>query len=118
MAIIVNLLGIFIIVFIAWWFWFCKLPVVKVESSIIDILVKDGNYLPARIEASANQPITLQFTRKDSSPCSEYLLIEQLNIHEQLPLGQPFNIELGKLSAGTYRFTCQMNMYVGELVVT
>ncbi|MEM9243865.1 MAG: cupredoxin domain-containing protein [Pseudomonadota bacterium] len=133
MIIIVNLIGLLLIVCIIWWFWLAKAKTVHANTDIIRVEVKDGVYSPARIEVPADHPITLEFMRKDNSPCSEYVQFDQLfdkaqgppfdkaqgplNINKQLPLNTPYLIKLGKLKPGNYTFTCQMKMYVGELVV-
>lgn len=117
MYFIINFIGILLIVFIVWWFWFSHQKSVRINQAIISIEVKDGVYIPARIEVPADQEITLAFLRKDPSSCSEYVVFDQLNVSAQLPLNKIHNISLGKLSPGIYPFTCQMHMYRGELVV-
>lgn len=117
MFFIVNLLAILLILFIAWWFWFSRKKAMRINNAIISIEVKNGVYLPSRIEVSSNQEITLEFLRKDASSCSEYVVFDTLNIHVQLPLNKKHKIVLGKLPPGKYAFTCQMQMYRGELIV-
>lgn len=117
MYFLINFIGILLIVFIVWWFWFSHQKSVRINKSVITIEVKDGVYIPARIEIPANQNITLEFFRKDPSSCAEYVVFDVLNIQEQLPLNKKHVISLGKLAPGKYSFTCQMKMYQGELVV-
>ena len=115
--ILFNLIGILLIAFVIWWFWLSKPKLVQAKQDIVPIVVKDGVYSPARIEASSTKPITLEFLRQDSTSCSEYLMMEQLDIYEQLPLNKKHRIALGQLAPGTYSFTCQMKMYAGELII-
>ena len=112
-----NLIGLVLIICIVWWFWLSKTKATYFDGKIIKIVIDDGVYMPARIEVGARQPITLEFLRKDSSACSEYVVFDKLDVHERLPLNRPYKIELGSLAAGSYYFSCQMNMYVGELIV-
>lgn len=114
---IINIIGILFIIFIIAWFWIIKPKIKRAQDSVILIEVKDGIYLPSRIEVPANKDITLAFLRKDASPCTEYVVFEKLNIHAQLPLNKKHEIYLGKLSPGKYIFTCQMRMVRGELIV-
>jgi plastocyanin domain-containing protein len=113
-----NVIGLVLIGVIVWWFWLSKAKTIQANQNVIQIIVKDGVYTPARIQAKANKPITIEFLRQDQSACSEYVVFSNLDVHEQLPLNQPHSIHLGKLAPGTYPFACQMNMYAGELVVT
>jgi plastocyanin domain-containing protein len=117
MTVIVNLVGILLILAVAWWFWFSKAKAENFTNNKIQILVKDGVYSPARIQVTSEQDVTLEFLRKDSSGCSAQLLIESLNIHSELPLNKKQAIHLGKLKPGNYAFTCQMKMYQGSLEV-
>lgn len=113
----INLVGFLLIAFIVGWFWFSRKKIMRINHSTILIEVKDGVYSPSRIEVPAHREITLEFLRKDPSSCSEYVVFDTLNIHAQLPLNVKHKISLGKLSPGKYAFTCQMQMYRGELIV-
>ena len=117
MFFVVNFIGIAFMIFIIGWFWFSHQKSVRINNDVITIEVIDGIYIPARIELSSHQEITLIFLRKDPSPCSEYVVFDTLNISAQLPLNKKHEIFLGKLSPGKYAFTCQMQMYRGELIV-
>lgn len=112
-----DLVGLLLIALIVWWFWLSKAKAKHSDSGIIKIIVENGVYNPARIEINSSQPVTLEFLRNDTSACSEYVVFEQLDVHEKLPLNRSQQIKLGKLNPGSYHFSCQMNMYVGELIV-
>ena len=81
---------IFLIAFIVWWFWLYKNKEVVVTTGDIKIVLENGVYQPARLKLAAGKPITLQFFRKDASPCT---------------------------GRGEYPFYCQMKMYRGRLFV-
>lgn len=115
--ILINLIGFFLIGFIIVWFWLIKPKAKQVESHHIQIIVKDGVYSPSRIEVNTKQPIILEFLRQDASACSEWVNFDRLDIHEKLPFNRPHEIMLGQLAPGVYPFTCQMQMYTGELIV-
>ena len=116
-TLIVNSVGLFLIIFIVWWFWIAKPQVQKSNNSVVDIIVDNGVYSPSRIEVSAGEKTRLRFFRKDASPCAEKVIFEDLNIGEDLPLNQYKVIELTPKKPGEYSFACQMNMYHGSLVV-
>lgn len=118
---IINALGIFLIVFIIWWFWLAKSQafkkVITTTSDVIDITVENGVYNPDVIKINSGEKIKLRFFRKDPSPCAEWVIFQELNISEQLPINRPQLIELKIDSPGKYEFTCQMGMYRGKLIV-
>jgi len=115
-SILFNGIAIGLIIFIVLWFWVIKEKSTRADRHELTIYVKNGAYSPSRIETS-NSEIILNFVREDISPCSEYVVFESLDIHEQLPLNKSLKIHLRDLKLGHYRFTCQMGMYQGELIV-
>ncbi|MEM0516220.1 cupredoxin domain-containing protein [Pseudoalteromonas sp. YIC-827] len=115
--IIINILGLALIALIIWWFWLYKPRQTQVQEQPLTIEVKDGVYTPAAIQVAAHQTVTLNFLRKDHSPCSEMLLIPSLGVSEQLALDKVTSVTLSDLAPGEYAFHCQMQMYRGTLTV-
>ena len=113
----INLAGIALIVLIVWWFWIYKSPSIEIQEGVIEVIVKDGVYQPSKIKIRANAATTIAFNRVDPSPCSETLLIPDLEINATLTLNKKVVVEIPALLPGRYPFHCQMKMYVGELVV-
>ncbi|MDH5395632.1 MAG: cupredoxin domain-containing protein [Gammaproteobacteria bacterium] len=115
---LINLAGIFLIIFIIWWFWIKKSKPVKALSDEINIVVKDGVYSPARIEVKTGQTVKLTFLREDPSPCAEKVIFDKMNITLDLPVNKKVSVSLKPEQPGEYSFTCQMKMYTGSLVVS
>ena len=118
-GLLINLLGLLSIIGIVWWFILYQ-PKVKVtvpEETILDIQVKGGVYEPSCIYAHSGQTIHLRFIRFDETPCAESVRFDTLEIGAHLPVGQPCDLILRQLTPGEYRFTCQMGMYQGKLIV-
>ncbi len=118
MGFIVNLLALALMGFIVWWFWFSRPQAKQASGSgVIEVVVENGVYSPARIKVPEGTPITLCFIRRDPSPCAEKVLFDELDIAFDLPLGEKKAVAIGPLSAGEYPFSCQMQMYRGSLIV-
>lgn len=115
---IINIAGLLVIGLIIWWFWLYKpKEVAAAQDGALMITVENGVYSPSHIRLVADTPATLQFLRKDGSPCSETLLFPDLEISETLPLNKVKPIEVPALATGEYPFHCQMQMYRGVLKV-
>jgi plastocyanin domain-containing protein len=114
---IINIAGLLLIALIIWWFWLYKPKATQLANSDFVILVENGIYTPSRIKLPANRSISLEFLRKDESPCAEMLLVPDLHISEVLPLNKAKKIVLPAMTAGKYNFHCQMQMYRGQLIV-
>jgi plastocyanin domain-containing protein len=106
-----------LIALIVWWFWLYKAREVALDDDDLVIVVENGTYTPARIRLAANQAAELHFLRKDASPCSEMLLLPELEISESLPMNKSKSIKLPPMAEGEYDFHCQMQMYRGVLKV-
>lgn len=113
----VNTIGLLLIAFIAYWFLFYKVAAKKVESNAVDILVQDGVYEPSVIKAPLDQPLHLRFYRKDKTPCAAVVVFDDFDISAELPVNKPHSITLKPSEPGEYKFTCQMGMYQGKLIV-
>lgn len=113
----INALGFGLIGLIVWWFWLYRPKEAELGKDELLIVVENGIYQPAHIKLPANQAVSLNFLRKDASPCSETLLIPDLQVSETLPLGKPKRVELPPMQKGDYAFHCQMQMYRGQLSV-
>ncbi len=117
-TLIVNVAGLALMAFIVWWFWlWTPRKAARAEQGVVTITVDDGVYDPAWIEARRGEAITLRFVRHDPSPCAQQVIFEDLGVSEELPVDQPRDIRLQPERVGTYRFTCQMQMYQGQLRV-
>ncbi|MCW9003877.1 MAG: cupredoxin domain-containing protein [Gammaproteobacteria bacterium] len=114
---LVNIAGIVLLIFIIWWFWLSRPDIVRSSSSIINIKVADGKYVPAYIEIAKGKEVTLRFQRTDPSPCAEIVRFDDLGVRMELPLNEPRDVHLCIESAGQYGFSCDMKMYQGTLIV-
>lgn len=116
--IMINLVGILLIAAIVWWFWLYKPADLGTETGELLVTVENGVYQPTRLKVPAGKPLAIHFLRKDASPCAATVVFSALNISEELPLNQKKTIHLPALTPGSYSFTCQMQMYRGELIVS
>ena len=115
--IVINLIGFALIAFIVWWFWLYQEKAVVFNSDKQVIKVASGVYSPAKLTLEANKAAALTFYREDESACSKALLIPDLGISVELPLGRETKVNLPALEKGEYAFHCQMQMYRGQILV-
>jgi plastocyanin domain-containing protein len=119
--IIVTLAGLGLIAWIIWYFWLWKGESVAAQVSagggqVVDVTVK-GGYQPASIIAKAGQPLRLNFTRRESTPCGEEVVLPEFGKRAHLPENRTVPIEIVPEKPGEYEFTCGMNMYRGKIFV-
>jgi len=80
----------------------------------ITVDVSKGYYDPSTIELKAGIPAEITFSQ--SSGCTAQVQSQDLGFFEDLSTG-PKTVKIDALQAGTYSFTCGMNMVSGSIVV-
>ncbi len=83
----------------------------------VAIEVGAGGYDPARVEATAGEPLTLVFTRVTEAGCGDEVVIASQDIRRSLPLNEAVEITFTPEESGDLRFSCGMDMYDGTIVV-
>lgn len=116
-ALLVNLIGFCLIGLIIWWFILKKSKYTLLANNSIQVIVDEGVYKPSVLKARSGQAISLEFIRKDKSPCAQVVVFNTLEISQELPVNKPIKISIDALKPGTYLFSCQMGMYQGSLIV-
>ena len=118
---LVTLGGVGLATFVVWYFFFGKRETkaaTLTESGIQEITITvKGGYSPDSIEVVKGKPVRLKFYRDETSSCSEELLFGEFNLRRDLPAFETTVIDITPTKAGTFEFTCGMNMLRGKLVV-
>ena len=118
---IVTVAGIGMIVAIAVYFLFKSEDVAMQARTIrgvqeLSIIVK-GGYSPSVVTVQRGTPVRLIFDRRETSSCSEDIVIPEYGIRRGLPPNEKTSIEFTPASAGTFEFACGMNMLHGSIIV-
>ena len=119
--IIVTLIGLGIIGWIVWYFWLWRGEAVSAQAGAggvqeVNVTVK-GGYQPASIVVKAGRPLRLNFTRRESTPCGEEVVLPEFGRRAHLPEDRTVLVEVTPEKPGEYEFTCGMNMYKGKIIV-
>lgn len=87
-------------------------------ASAPDLFVRVcGGYAPDVLHARAGELIRITFLREEEARCSERVVFPAFGKSVMLPRGREVVVELQAAPAGTYEFTCAMNMLHGTLIV-
>jgi plastocyanin domain-containing protein len=115
---LINILGIAVMACIVWWFWLWKPRAISGMTNKRQIIIVDsGTYQPAHISVPVGRPSIIHFLRKDPSPCASTVIFPAWDISAELPVDEEVAITIQPSSTGVYPFTCQMQMYRGEVHV-
>jgi YHS domain-containing protein len=81
-------------------------------------IVIDGGYSPATVSVKAMRPVQLTFIRKEMSGCGDVVEFPSLGLKRSLKTGQKAVVTFTPKKAETVAFTCGMNMYRGQVIVS
>lgn len=114
--------GLATIGLINWWFFVAprRAPAAVAAASggrQEQTIVVQGGYAPALVTVRAGQPVRLLFDRRETSSCSEEVVLPAFGIRRFLPAHETTAVEFTPAAPGRYEFTCGMSMLRGTLVV-
>ena len=118
---IAILAGAAAIAWVNWYFFLARRGTAVAETGAggaqeVTITVQ-GGYEPAEVRLKRGVPARLVFDRRETSGCSEEVVIPDFGIRKFLPAFQKTTVELKPETAGSFEFTCGMSMLRGRLVV-
>jgi plastocyanin domain-containing protein len=117
---LVLLAGLAAIAWVNWYFFFAERRAVVATASggtqEVEIEVR-GGYDPGVVRLKRGVPARLVFDRKETSSCSEEVVIPAFGIKQFLPAFQRTPVEFTPPESGTFEITCGMSMLHGKLVV-
>lgn len=118
---IVVLAGAAAVAWVNWYFFLARRGTAVAEtreSGVQEVTITvQGGYEPAEVKLRKGVPARLVFDRKETSGCSEEVVIPDFGVRKFLPAFQKTTVELKPESAGSFEFTCGMSMLRGRLVV-
>lgn len=105
-----------------WWFFVAgqspAAAVVAAAGGPAEVVITvDGGYSPAVVQVRKGERVRLVFDRKDTSSCSEEVVIPAFDVRQFLPSGERTVIEIQPTEAGRFPFTCGMSMLRGSIIV-
>lgn len=118
---LVVVLGLASIAWVNWYFFVAgrreavAAPVGAGGPQRIRVVVS-GGYDPAVIRVRAGRPVSLEFDRRETSGCTEEVVLPDFGIRAFLPPHHTTAIEFTPPRPGTYEFTCGMSMVRGRIV--
>ncbi|MDO8682880.1 MAG: cupredoxin domain-containing protein [Armatimonadota bacterium] len=105
---------------LVWWYFFGPrrraLAAAGEGMQELSVTVK-GGYSPSLLVLRKGVPARINFTRNETSDCSEFVVIPDFNVSRKLPAFEATPVEFMPDRAGEFRFTCGMGMYQGTLIV-
>lgn len=83
----------------------------------VDVKVTGKGFEPAKIEAKAGEPLTLNITREVKVTCAKKVTIPSMNITKDLPLNKVVSVEVTPKEKGEIKFGCAMDQMLGGAII-
>lgn len=103
------------------WFFFgprtARAAAVSAGVQRIQVTVR-GGYSPNMLQVRQNIPVEIVFDRQEVGDCSSRVIFPDLQLTAALPAHQRTSVRFTPHEAGSFEFSCGMNMIHGTLVVT
>lgn len=80
------------------------------------VVVADG-YKPDAIVVAKGKPVRLNFRREEVGGCADTVTLPDFKKSATLPTGKTVAVEFVPERAGTFAFSCGMDMYRGQIIV-
>src|SRR5438874_3834290 len=116
----VTITGLLLMAAMAWFFFGGREKAVArlVEGGVqvLRVTVK-GGYSPDTLVVKRGQPVRIEFDRQETLSCSDTVVFGDFGISRPLPAFRTTPVEFTPEKAGSYEFTCGMNMLHGRLIV-
>lgn len=87
------------------------------NERVISMEVTEKGFEPSTLRAEPGRPVILRITRTTDSTCATAISVPSKKVKVDLPLNQPTEIKLGKLTKGEIRFACGMGKSGGKIIV-
>lgn len=81
------------------------------------VTVNDMGFSPASVPLKAGVPARMIFTRTSKGTCATSVVMPEYKVKRDLPLNKPVTVTFTPKKAGSYTFSCGMNMMKGSVVV-
>ena len=86
------------------------------EVQIFKMTVTEKGFEPNELKVKPDIPVVLHITRKTNGTCAREIEVPAKKLKVDLPMDKEVAVNLGKLSKGTIKFGCSMEMMVGGVM--
>jgi len=83
----------------------------------IEVAVSSDGFVPAEIHVKKGEKVNLVVTRTTERTCATAIVVEDLGVNQDLPLGKPVTVAIRAEKAGKLRYACPHDMIAGTIVV-
>ncbi len=88
----------------------------KEEVQNFKMTVTDKGFEPSELKVKPDIPVVLHITRKTNGTCAREIEVPAKKLKVDLPMDKEVAVNVGKLSKGTIKFGCSMEMMVGGVM--
>lgn len=86
------------------------------QSGAVNMSVTEGGFDPDHLKVKKGQPLKLVITRKTDATCAKAIVIDEYNIHVDLPLDKPVTVAFTPTKSGQLKYGCAMDKMISGIM--
>jgi plastocyanin domain-containing protein len=94
----------------------CGSQPTQAQGGTIAMQVTEAGFVPDHLKVKKGQPVKLLITRKTDQTCAKEIVIDEYNVHAQLPLNKAVTVAFTPTKSGELKYGCGMNKMVSGVL--
>ena len=86
------------------------------KDGSIAMEVTEAGFVPNHLKVKKGQAVKLLITRKTDATCAKAIVIDEYNIHTDLPLNKAVAVNFTPTKTGELKYGCAMNKMVSGML--
>ena len=89
----------------------------QAQGGVIAMSVTESGFEPDRIKVKKGQPVQFSITRKTDATCAKAIVIDEFNIHTDLPLDKAVTVTFTPQKSGQIKYGCAMDKMISGVLL-
>jgi hypothetical protein len=95
----------------------CTASAAAPPKGTIVMSVTESGFVPDQIRVKKGEPLKLVITRKTDATCAKALVIDEYQVHVDLPLDKPVTVAFTPSKSGQIKYGCAMNKMISGMLI-
>jgi plastocyanin domain-containing protein len=95
----------------------CGKQVSQAQGGALTMSVTESGFEPDHLKVKKGQAVTLVITRKTDATCATAIVIDEYNVHVDLPLNKPVTVAFTPTKSGQLKYGCAMGKMVSGIMI-
>jgi plastocyanin domain-containing protein len=94
----------------------CGKQATQAQGGALTMSVTENGFEPDHLKVKKDHPVTLVITRKTDATCATAIVIDEYNVHVDLPLNKPVTVAFTPTKSGQLKYGCAMGKMISGVM--